>query len=377
MIKNRAIDFSFVILIGSFVASLVFIYAQERIPDMVTAGGTFLGCSVIVLMLHYVKSHNMPKVFRWINILITLGYVSFGFIFALIMLYASPDNGVYYIESSMFLISTMTTSSVLFAYLKNESSKVENILLLLVFISISFLTISLSMIHTYASVDGVARPLPTTIGFLGVSILIFFSLNKIKEINFSVIKKIYIVVSILITLYFIFISISFFGLTLESNELAIKMPLVIMTFAIFLNIFSVREFISSKNTKLVDNESSIIEESTIDDNELQIKNSSENIIILFLKKIFFGIIWSVIIFILFSTILSFTYTSDKKTNEEKQTFKEAYDSGYDNAYPQGYEFGRKYGLLVFIVPLALGFGGSFMRVLPGTRRKNKFLEGNQ
>jgi hypothetical protein len=57
-------------------------------------------------------------------------------------------------------------------------------------------------------------------------------------------------------------------------------------------------------------------------------------------------------------------------NNNDQTFKEAFDNGFDNAYPQGYDIGKKYGLIIFIVPLVIGFGGSFMRVLPGTRRKN-------
>jgi len=242
MIKNRLIDLSFVILIGSFVTSLVFIYAQVHIPDMVTAGGTFLGCSAIVLMLHYFKNHNMSKIFTWINIVVTLGYISFGFIFALIMVYASPDNKVYTIESSMFLISTMITGSVLFTYLKSESSKMMNIVLLLVFIAIIFLTISLSIIHTYARVDSIARPLTTTIGFLGVSILIFFGLRKIKEINFPVIQNIYVVFSLLITVYFISIIIDFLKHFTQSNELSIEMPLAMLAFAILLNIYSVGKF---------------------------------------------------------------------------------------------------------------------------------------
>jgi len=245
--KNRAIDFSFVILIGSFVASLFFVFAQEHIPDMLTAGGVFLGCSVIVLLLHYLKSHNMSKVFTWINLLITFGYISFGFIFALMLLFASPDNRVYSLESSLFLISTMIISSVLFTYLKNESSRGINIGLLLVFISTSFLTIPLSMIHTFASVDGIARPLSTTIGFLGVSILIFFGLNKIKEINFPIIKNIYVVVSILITVYFVSVIIGFIEHFTQSNQLSIEMPLSMLAFAILLNMYSVGNLYIKRN----------------------------------------------------------------------------------------------------------------------------------
>lgn len=88
----------------------------------------------------------------------------------------------------------------------------------------------------------------------------------------------------------------------------------------------------------------------------------------FLKKSFFGLIWSVVFFVLISLIVGIFLAP---VSESKgKTFKEGYSKGYD----KGNKFGQKYSTILLLAPLAIGLGGSFMGVLPGTRKKTKKID---
>lgn len=87
----------------------------------------------------------------------------------------------------------------------------------------------------------------------------------------------------------------------------------------------------------------------------------------FLKKSFFGLIWSIGLFFLIALIVGVFLAPGTVSESSSKTFKEGYAAGYE----KGREFGRKYSTILLLVPLAIGFGGSFMGILPGTRKKSK------
>ena len=87
----------------------------------------------------------------------------------------------------------------------------------------------------------------------------------------------------------------------------------------------------------------------------------------FLKKSFFGLIWSIGLFLLISLMVGIFLSPSVELQSDTQTFKEGYNAGYE----QGHEFGQKYATILLLVPLVIGFGGSFMGILPGTRKKSK------
>ncbi len=90
----------------------------------------------------------------------------------------------------------------------------------------------------------------------------------------------------------------------------------------------------------------------------------------FLKKSFFGLVWSIGLFLLISLIVGIFLAPSTVHESNSQTFKE----GYNEGYKKGHEFGQKYSTILLLVPLAIGFGGAFMGVLPGTRNKSKNID---
>ena len=86
---------------------------------------------------------------------------------------------------------------------------------------------------------------------------------------------------------------------------------------------------------------------------------------LFLKKSFFGLIWSTGLFLFISLMIGIFLSSDIESANTNQTSQEGYNIGH--------EFGQKYSTILFFIPLAIGFGGSFMEILPGTRKKSKII----
>lgn len=249
MIKKKIVDFAFIVLIGSFLASTFYIYYQDQSPNMFLSSVIFSVGAIFVLILQYVKSHSMSKIYILINILVTLMYIFFGFVFSLSMVYASPDYNVYYTESSIFLMATMITGSIICSYLKSESSKLINIGVLVLFIILTLWSISFSMTYTYSSVEGIAKPLSTIIGFIGVSIFVFFSLNTIQKTRSILIKNIYGIFSVLIILYFIIFIFTIIGSSFNLNETYIQLFIGLLALSILLNIYSVGKlYIKQDNT---------------------------------------------------------------------------------------------------------------------------------
>ena len=82
-----------------------------------------------------------------------------------------------------------------------------------------------------------------------------------------------------------------------------------------------------------------------------------------LKKSFFGLIWSIGLFSFISLMIGIFLSSDTVLQNTNQTSKEGYNIGH--------EFWEKYSTILLFIPLAIGFGGSFMEILPGTRKKSK------
>ena len=72
----------------------------------------------------------------------------------------------------------------------------------------------------------------------------------------------------------------------------------------------------------------------------------------------------------------------KDLNTSKSSsFQESYQEGYNSGHQKGYETGQKYAIYILLGPIIAGFGGSFLGLLPGTRKKkvqkdeyNKTLE---
>lgn len=92
----------------------------------------------------------------------------------------------------------------------------------------------------------------------------------------------------------------------------------------------------------------------------------------FLKKFFFGLVWSIGIFFMVAFIAAIVLAPSSVSEDNVQTFEEGYESGYK----QGHEFGQKYSSILLLLPLAVGFGGAFMGILPGTRKKTETTDDN-
>jgi len=374
MTKNstteKIINIYFLFLIAGIVLILNYLFLQEISPNTIASSIVSLICSLMLLITVYNKGIDTFKSYKWLNFITIIIFILFNIIFSMVMLYSSPDNIVYSNESAVFVFSALLSSSALFMLIKKDEKLFKTIMTLLYFIVTGIFPLMFVLIFTYSNPDGIARPMNSAIVFLGISLFSFFGLKSIKDIGYKVFKKFYIALSIMLSLYIFEFILGIVGYLKQPYSSSIPLTVGLLVLCILLNIYSIRRLILSKNEKQNIKETSNIEESLIEqDKELPIISIPENKIILFFKKLFFGIIWSVAIFMLFSTVLSFTYTSDDNASDNKQTFSEGFDAGYDNAYPQGYEFGRKYGLIILIIPLVIGFGGSFMRVLPGTRRR--------
>ncbi len=369
-IADKIVNIYFLILIAGFVAILNYLFVQELSPNTVASNIVSLVCSFILLITVYYKGEDTFTSYKWLNFITIIIFILFNIIFAMVMLYSSPDNIVYSNESSVFVFSALLSSSALFTLIKKDVKLFKTTMTLLYFIVTGIFPLMFVLIFTYSNPDGIARPMNSAIVFLGITLFSFFGLKSLKNFQYKIFKKFYIALSIMLSLYILEFALSIIGHLQQPYSSSIPLTVGLLVLCILLNIYSVRELILRKSAKTNITESLNLGESPIEEEEII---RSENKIILFFKKLFFGVLWSIAIFMLISTIKLVTVvssvmlTSDLELN--KQTYKEAQDSSYDTSYSQNYEFARKYGVIVFFGSLAIGFGGSFMRVLPGTRRR--------
>jgi len=367
----KIVNIYFLILIAGIVLILNYLFLQEISPNNIASSIVSLICSLMLLITVYNKGIDTFKSYKWLNFITIIIFILFNIIFAMVMLYSSPDNIVYSNESAVFVFSALLSSSALFTLIKKDVKLFKTTMTLLYFIVTGISPLIFVLIFTYSNPDGIARPMNSAIVFLGITLFSFFGLKSLKNFQYKIFKKFYIALSIMLSLYILEFIFSIVGYLKQPYSSSIPLTVGLLVLCILLNIYSVRELILSKSAKLNIED---IQKETIE------INSSENKIILIFKKLFFGIVWSIIIFMLISTIKLITFVSSVVLSSDlelnKQSYKKAQDSSYDAAYSQNYEFARKYGLIVFFGSLAIGFGGSFTRILPGTRRKNKFVEGN-
>ncbi len=120
MIKNKIIKFSFLLLLTGITIVIYFIFGQEKTPNMMGASIIFLFFSILIFALIYFNNYTMSKILKWINNVVLIIYVFFGIIFTLIMLYASPDNKVYLIESYIFIFSSFISLVSLYILIKKK-----------------------------------------------------------------------------------------------------------------------------------------------------------------------------------------------------------------------------------------------------------------
>jgi hypothetical protein len=91
------------------------------------------------------------------------------------------------------------------------------------------------------------------------------------------------------------------------------------------------------------------------------------------KKVAFGIIWFVVLWIGASAIcggiVGGLASQSPPAVQGAKTFSEGAAQGYQAGHAAGEEFGRRYGSLILIGALVVAVVGSATGILPGTKNK--------
>ena len=86
--------------------SLIQVYATtDEIPYPFSASLIYLGTSILMLFSMLWIKENSIGFIKWFNILIVVFFSVVAFLLALICLYAMPDENVYPLASSIFVMS--------------------------------------------------------------------------------------------------------------------------------------------------------------------------------------------------------------------------------------------------------------------------------
>ena len=186
MIKIQ--KYSFLILLITLFSTLSLIYSEDI--NITIAALLSLVSSIFIFILH-IKNKNEQKDFKIVNIIVLNIFIFFQILFVLISLYASPDEKVYSIQSSIFLLSFSLVLSSVFFYTKKNIFKIKNIFSFIYFLISSLIIVSFSLVYTFANPSGIEVNKASFIGIISFLILIISTiyLKRIEEIA----KKWYIV----------------------------------------------------------------------------------------------------------------------------------------------------------------------------------------